>query len=554
MLALINLANGFAAEIDLDSRILAISDSAAALLDLPPEFLTNQRFFDLVHLEDVEHVQNGLAQCLMQNDPVTATVRVLKGVAEQVWLDLKIIACHDEGPAPTFAVWGQDITEQKANQERLRDLALHDPLTGLGNRMMLEEHIARAISNGEKCGTQFTVALLDLDGFKRVNDSLGHGVGDELLISAAQRLTNVLHKEDSVIRMGGDEFIIILNGAFNTERLRVIARHMLAAIERPFKVQSKFLYITTSIGMAIYPDHGASKTELLKNSDLAMYQAKGSGKNTFVIFDKTMADHQAMALSLESDMIEGFGNGEFCLHYQPICDAADNTVRGVEALMRWTRDGEMIPPAKFIPLAEQSTFINLLGEWALRTACMQLADWEARGIHVDYMAVNVSPKQFMSPLFYKAVKQALDASRISGDRLMLEITESTLATNPMHAIEVMDELRQLGVRFAVDDFGTGYSSLSYLKSFPLSVLKIDHSFIRDLPTSKSDQKIVSAVLGLARELELETVGEGIEVEEHLMILRDKGCTAVQGYLISKPVPARELEEKIATKALTLVKA
>jgi diguanylate cyclase (GGDEF)-like protein/PAS domain S-box-containing protein len=547
---LMNLANGLAAEIDLEGKLLAVSDTTAALLDYPREFLAHQVFFDLVHPDDVERVRSCLIDCF-KGTPSGATVRMMRSLTDLLWVQLKVVRCNDDNLSPTFAVWGTDITELKAGQEQLRDLALHDPLTGLGNRSLLKEHIARAISNGETHGTQFAVVLLDLDGFKRVNDSLGHVVGDELLKSAAGRLVSALRSEDVVTRMGGDEFVILLNGTSNPKTLHSVATRILTAIERPFKIQDMSLHVTTSIGLAVYPEHGTSEETLLKHADLAMYRAKDKGKNTVEVFDESMADEQSFSLSLESGMYEGFRNGEFCLHYQPICDPGTKSVRGVEALMRWNRAGRMVPPMEFIPLAEQSAFINLLGEWALRTACMQMAQWDKKGLQLQYMSVNVSPRQFMYQGFPKAVWQALADAGIAGDRLMLEITETTLAQNPTRATEVLGELSQLGVRFAVDDFGTGYSSLSYLKNFPLSVLKIDRSFIKDMPQSESDQKIVSAVLGLARELGLTTVGEGVETEEHRIMLHDKGCTAIQGYLVSRPLPSVELEEKLTTGVLSL---
>jgi diguanylate cyclase (GGDEF)-like protein/PAS domain S-box-containing protein len=555
--ALMTLANGLAAEIDLEGNILAVSDTTATLLDFPREFLTDQGFFDLVHPEDVERVRNCLIECF-RGAPTGATVRMLRGMTDLLWVQLKVVRCNEDSQRPTFALWGQDITELKAGQEQLRDLALHDPLTGLGNRTLLKEHIAKAIENGANAiangdaqGSQFAVVLLDLDGFKRVNDSLGHAVGDELLKSAAQRLVSVLRSEDVVTRMGGDEFVIVLNGPSNEKTLHAVATRILNAIERPFKIQDMSLHVTTSIGIATYPEHGSSEETLVKHADLAMYRAKGKGKNTIEVFNNAMADEQNFSLSLESGMFEGVQNGEFCLHYQPICDPLNKAVKGVEALMRWNRGGRMVPPAEFIPLAEQSSYINLLGEWALRTACMQMAQWDKKGLHLQYMSVNVSPRQFMYPGFPKAVWQAIADAGIAGDRLMLEITETTLAQNPTRATEVLGELSQLGVRFAVDDFGTGYSSLAYLKDFPLSVLKIDRSFIKDMPQSESDQKIVSAVLDLARAFGLTTVGEGVETEEHRAMLYEKGCTAIQGYLVSRPLPSAELEQKLMSGALSL---
>ena len=547
---LMNLANGLAAEIDLDGKILAVSDTTATLLDYPREFLAHQGFFELVHPDDVERVRSCLLECF-KGTPSGATVRMMRGLTELLWVQLKVVRCNDDNLSPTFAIWGQDITDLKAGEDRLRDLALHDPLTGLGNRTLLKENIARAIAEGEAHGTQFAVVLLDLDGFKRVNDSLGHAVGDELLKSAAERLVKSLRGEDVVTRMGGDEFVIILNGASNSKTLHAVATRILTAIERPFKIQDMSLHVTTSIGVAIYPEHGRSEETLLKHADLAMYRAKEKGKNTVEVFNDAMADEQSFSLSLESGMFEGFRNGEFFLHYQPICDPKTKSVRGVEALMRWNRGGRMVPPMEFIPLAEQSTFINLLGEWALGTACMQMAQWDKMGLPLQYMSVNVSPRQFMFPGFPKAVWKALADANIPGDRLMLEITETTLAQNPTRATEVLGQLSQLGVRFAVDDFGTGYSNLGSLKSFPLSVLKIDRSFIKDMPQSESDQKIVSAVLSLAQSLGLTTIGEGVETEEHRTMLLEKGCTGIQGYLVSRPLPSAELEDKLRAGALSL---
>ncbi|GAB3629334.1 cyclic di-GMP phosphodiesterase CdpA [Pandoraea terrae] len=549
---MVELTGGLSAHVTAEGRFLFIADTSLRFLEYSREYVDHASLFELTGIDDVPVVQEALAAAQTQG-PQHCTVRLLRGLTDRLWMQLHIALYSPRTrtlPA-TFVVRGVDITAQKDSEQRLRELALCDTVTGLGNRGYIQERIAGAIAHANDGGPNFAVALLDLDGFKKVNDSLGHDVGDQLLRAAGQRLVAQIRETDVAGRMGGDEFVLVLPGCDDEQALNGIMKRVLSAIQQPFQVGDQMLHLTTSIGVAFYPRHGTSDGTLIKHADAAMYCAKDRGRNGLYVYTDDLGDLQRKAFSLESAMFEAIHNGEFSLHYQPICDPVTLAVKGVEALMRWYPALGPVSPAEFIPLAEANGLINLLGGWALRAACMQLARWDTTRLGGLYMSVNVSAQQFHHPAFPSLVWQAIADSGVEGHRLVLEITESVLMRDPEQANLVLRELQTLGVRFAVDDFGAGYSSLGYLKRFPLSALKIDRSFVKDMPTSSNDRTIVTAVLGLARELGLSAVAEGVETEEQRQMLIDRGCDSIQGWLVSQALPANELEGAFASGSLHL---
>jgi len=541
------------AQTDAAGRFYFVADSSLAALDYSREYLTRSSLLEITFSADVAALKTTLEATAADGQLRTCTVRLLLGLVTPIWVQLKVAALSTKdalSPNAQLLVCGQDISEWKAAEAKLSNMLRSDPLTGVGNRTLMQERIEQAVESARRTNSQFAVALLDLDGFKKINDSLGHGVGDEFLRAVTGRLKAHFSGTSTVIaRMGGDEFVLLIQDARTLPAVKAQAQKVLALVHRPFYVEGRALQVSTSIGIALYPEHGTTETELLKHADVAMYRAKERGKNGFHLFNREMESSQARALSLELAMLEGVRNGQFDLHYQPICDPVTKQMRGVEALMRWCKDGENIPPSEFIPLSEANGLVNLLGEWSLRAACMQLSTWDQMGLGGLYVSVNVSPRQFHQPGFPNAVWSALAEANLPGNRLMLEITETALMVDPTQAAAVLSELRQLGIRLALDDFGTGYSSLSQLTRFPLAALKIDRSFVTNMTTSPENRAVVSVILGLARELKLTAIAEGVETEEERLELVAQGCDLIQGWLIAKALPAGELEAQVKSGRL-----
>jgi len=524
------------ARLSCEGYFVEASQGLLSLLGCSFEYLSSARLRDVTDSEDVAGLDRVLARLSGRTASAREriTVRMMKSVTQTAWVDLRFIR-DGEASGAGVLVAGRDITEDRKREEELLREAAHDPLTGLPNRTLLSARIDQAFAQTRRTGHGFALAVADLDGFKRINDSLGHGVGDTLLKLAAGRLKLVLRGIDTVARIGGDEFVLVLPEIETSEQIDGLARRIIEAMQPPFLVAENTLFVTLSLGFSLHPGHGADAHGLTHCADAALYRAKDLGRNRWQLFTPDLAAARSSYLDLEHAMFEAVRNGEFRLHYQPIAQA-DGTVVGAEALMRWPRPGgKMVSPVEFIPIAEANGLIDLLGAWALRTACMQVAHWDSEGLEGLSVSVNVSPRQFRHGNLTDQVRQALAESGIAPSRLVLEITEGVLVHDPEKAMVLLDTFKQLGVRIAVDDFGTGYSSLAYLKRFPLSSLKIDRAFVRDMGQSPSDRAIVSAVLGLARELGLQVVAEGVEDIEQLEFLRSKGCPLVQGYYIGRPV-------------------
>jgi len=515
------------------------SEGLVSLLGYSFEYLAAAHLRDVVDSEDVP----GLEQTLERlghaaGDRECVTVRMIKSVTQTAWVELRLIRDSEAGGGGVL-IAGRDLTEHRRREEELERAAAHDTLTGLPNRALLSARIEHAFAQHRRGGHGFALAVADLDGFKRINDTLGHAVGDALLRHVAERLKDELRGVDTIARVGGDEFVLVLPEIANCDQADGLARRLTESMQRPFLVGEHTLFVTISVGFALHPEHAPDADSLMRCADAALYRAKDLGRNRWQLFNQDLAARRIEYLKLEQAMFEAVRNGEFLLHYQPIAKT-DGTVVGAEALMRWDRPGHArVSPSEFIPIAEANGLITLLGAWALRTACMQAVHWDGVGLKGLSMSVNVSPRQFRHGDFFEQVRQALSESGIDPPRVVLEITEGVLLQNPEHARAVLDSLKGLGVRIAVDDFGTGYSSLSYLKRFPLSSLKIDRSFVHDMAKSVNDRVIVSAVLSLARELGLQAVAEGVEDIDQLSFLQEKDCPLVQGYYIGRPMAAAQ---------------
>jgi diguanylate cyclase (GGDEF)-like protein/PAS domain S-box-containing protein len=489
---------------------------------------------------DTPAIDMVISQALESHQPAKTNVRI-KTPANALWVELQVTVYEaDDGSAELLAV-GRDISGQQATEERLRHMATHDALTGLPNRSLLSDRIRMAIAQARRTGRGFSVVALDLDGFKKVNDALGHPVGDALLRVAALRLSETLRDVDTLARVGGDEFVAVLPGAVSEGEIQVIARRMISTMQLPFEIQGHTLYVGTSIGAAVFPEHGDSEVKLLAHADTAMYRAKETGKARCVVYNHEKFTQPEHDVSMEAAMFQAVRDGEFLLHYQPIVDARTRQIMGFEALMRWGRPGQgMVSPAQFIPMAESNGLINLLGAWALKAACVQIKRFEEVAGRPLYVSVNVSPRQFRNDQFLDIMDEAIRLSGLEGPQLLLEITEGILMSDPEHAETLLNAMTARNVRIAIDDFGTGYSSLAYLKRFPIATLKIDRAFIKDLPTSVKDVAICNVVLSLASHLNLSTVAEGVENEEQLEFLAAHGCGLIQGYLTGRPLLPEEI--------------
>ncbi|MBR0702373.1 GAF domain-containing protein [Bradyrhizobium diazoefficiens] len=452
-----------------------------------------------------------------------------------------------------FAVENFDRADAK-NQadERIEYLASHDSLTDLPNRETFNALLRQAIATAERHDHRFAVLFIDLDRFKVINDSLGHEAGDLLLLEVANRLRGALRASDVVARLGGDEFVVILDQCGEIDDVQHIATEILAALAQPMELAGHECHTTASIGIAMYPANGSDAQTLTKNADMAMYLAKEDGKNGYRFFSKEVKTQSIERLSLESALRRALERGQFSLNYQPKVEMETGQITGVEALLRWNHpELGNVSPAQFIPLAEETGLIVPIGRWVLNEACAQAMAWQRRGLLPLSMAVNLSPRQFADEHLLQDVDEAVAASGMSPVLLQLEVTESMMMRNVGRALKVLDAIQSRGIRLAIDDFGTGYSSMSLMKHFPIDTIKIDRSFVRDLPQDSEDQAIAQAIISMGKALGMTVVAEGVENAEQEAFLRTHGCDEMQGFLISKPVPAREMAELLRPMVLPI---
>jgi len=455
-----------------------------------------------------------------------------------VWLTVS--AYRDaSGQVLNYVGIESDISERHAAQERIRQLAYYDPLTGLPNRTLLQDRVGQALAVAERDGRQAAVLFVDLDHFKKINDSLGHSAGDQMLVQVAQRLLACLRRMDTVARLGGDEFVVLLSEV-TLAGATDVARKILASVARPYLIDGHELSVTPSLGISLFPQDGRDFESLLKHADTAMYLAKESGRNAYQFFASDMNVVALERLVLENSLRQGLERGEFVLYYQPQVNASSGRIVGAEALIRWRHpELGMVAPGKFIPVAEASGLIAPIGEWVLREACRQNREWQLAGLAPICVAVNISAAQFRGGRLEDSVREVLAATGLAPGCLELELTESTVMSDADATVEALRRLSAMGVKLAIDDFGTGYSSLSYLKRFPIDKLKIDQSFVRDIVTDPDDWAIATAVISMGHSLRLGVIAEGVERAEQLEMLRRQGCDEVQGYYFSVPLPAAE---------------
>ena len=435
----------------------------------------------------------------------------------------------------------QDITERKLQEKRIEYLANHDALTGLPNRNLLADRIGQLISHARRTGLFLAVLVLDLDRFKFVNDSYGHPVGDALLQAVALRLQHAVREGDTVARLGGDEFVLLLADLADGNTAEEVVQKVIAAFIAPFRLVGHELHISTSVGVSVFPSDGDNDEKLLKTADAALYCAKDKGRNGYQFYNRKMGVLLEERAEIEQALHQALARRELELHYQPKVDLRSGQIYGMEALVRWRRpEIGLMPPDRFIPLAEQTGLIIPIGEWVLRTACAQLREWHANGFPHLTMAVNVSARQFRQVNMPALVQEVLDVSDIGAEYLELELTESLLMQDREIVVPALEELKRIGVTLSLDDFGTGYSSLSYLKQFPIDIIKIDQSFIRDVTDSVDGASLTKSIIAMAKSLHMTTVAEGVETAGQLNFLNTHHCDAMQGYYFSRPLPSADI--------------
>jgi len=519
---------------------------------------------DSVHQLDREFVEASIRQTLEKKSPSRFDFRVLLGGAVERTLHAELVPVLDEHANPVVLTGTvQDITERKRAEEQIRQLAYYDALTGLPNRRFFLQQLEQALHHADRHDRMLAVLFLDLDRFKRVNDTLGHGMGDKLLQDVADRLLRCVRKTDCVVagdaeqegppslvsRLGGDEFTILLSDIEHFQDVAKVARRILDAVSIPFALEGQEVFISTSIGISLYPFDACNAGDLIRNADGAMYQAKEQGRNGYQIYDESMNAKALERIILESQLHRALKEEEFTVFYQPQVCSVTGKVVGLEALVRWqSKDRGMVEPGRFLPLAEETGLVIPLDEWVMEKACRQHKSWMDAGLPPVTLAVNISGQHFAKKDLLDTVVRVLNCTGMEPTLLELELTEGVLMAHTEKTISTLLALKERGVRLAIDDFGTGFSSLSYLKRFPLDVLKIDRTFIKDIITDPDDAAITRATIEMAHTMKLQVIAEGVESEAQLGFLRLNRCDVYQGYLFSRPVPPQEIPAMLASRS------
>jgi diguanylate cyclase (GGDEF)-like protein/PAS domain S-box-containing protein len=476
-------------------------------------------------------------------------VRRKNGESYPAWLVMNAVRDH-QGEISHFIAISLDISERKANEQRIHYLAHNDVLTGLPNRYLCGDRLQLAIQQARRNGGRAAVLFIDLDRFKHINDSLGHHAGDGLLVSVAGRLADAVRDGDTVSRLGGDEFVVILNNVANAEETgKLVEQRLIPSIQRAHMIDGVELFISCSIGVAIYPDDGADQETLMRNADSAMYQAKKLGRNNAQFFTEEINQRVIKRLHLESDLRHVIERHELQLHYQPRIDAATGALAGVESLVRWHHPVEgLILPARFIPVAEESGQIVAIGAWIVREACRQHRAWRTQGLGTIPVSVNLSALQIKDDKLINLLREAVEEFDLQPGQIELEVTESILMDNVDETIARLQRIKQLGFLISIDDFGTGYSSLNYLYRFPIDKLKIDQSFIQDMHNAPHNLAVTKAIIGLGHTLGLQVVAEGVEQAADVHLLKAAGCDELQGFYFSRPLPPADFAHWIGQRA------
>jgi diguanylate cyclase (GGDEF)-like protein/PAS domain S-box-containing protein len=537
----------------LDGRYLRVNPALAALTGYEVDELIGMGFADITHQEDLKSDLAAMEGLLSgELETYETEKRYVHAQGHVLWVQVNVTVVHDGDGAPLhFVAQTQDVTERKRAQAELAHQALHDPLTGLPNRLLFLDRLEVALAHLGRRDGAVAVLFLDLDRFKLINDSHGHEVGDQVLMEMAGRLRGLLRPSDTLSRFGGDEFTILCEEVSNDEDAVAVAERIADALAEPVPLVDREVFLSASIGIALGRDRAMSAGALLRDADAAMYGAKERGRSRYAIFDGAMRLRGAERLETETSLRRAIERGELRVHYQPEVDLATGRAVGVEALVRWAHpERGLVAPGEFIPVAEDTGLIVPIGEWVLREACRQAHEWQGKfGDEPLRMAVNLSGRQLADANLHDAVAAALADADLPPDLLCLEITESAVTEDPTRARVTLRAVKRLGVRLAIDDFGVGFSSLSQIRQLPpADEIKIDRSFISGLARNREDEAIVASVISLARSLEVETIGEGVETAEQADRLRDLGCDYAQGFHFARPAPAAEVGKLLAAAA------
>jgi diguanylate cyclase (GGDEF)-like protein/PAS domain S-box-containing protein len=533
--------------VDPEGTILYESPSVERLLGHSAGELIGTKLRDHLHPDDVDPVMESLTVDTEAIPSIEFRFRERGGMWRSLEATINNLA--DNPDVAGIVLNCRDITARKRDEATIRHLAYFDALTGLPNRILFNDRLAQSLAHARRRGEPgVAIMFIDLDRFKTINDTLGHGAGDDLLISAAKRLSQAIREEDTVARLGGDEFLFLLPGVTDVENAARVAQKILDLFGAPFHVADQELHVTTSIGISMFPDDGNDGETLIRNADTALYRAKEQGRNRYQLYAPAMNAIAFKRLVLENNLRHAADRNELALHYQPLVSLGSGEVVGVEALIRWNHpELGVVTPAEFIPMAEETGFIVPLTRWVLRTACTQMKAWHEAGVDVPSVSVNISPRRFNDCNLPGMVGDVLATTGLDGRHLSLEITESVMMENAEATINTLQQLKKHGIKISIDDFGTGYSSLSYLKRLPIDTLKIDQSFVRDIPMAHDDAAIAILIIAMAHNLNLSVVAEGVETSEQRSFLQSRSCDIIQGYLVSRPLKHGDLAEFLKKK-------
>ena len=540
-------------EVDLNGHCIFFNDSLCRITGYTREELSGASYKNITDEENSRIVFQAFHKVFKTGQPTEGfDWRIKRKDGTQSYIEASVSLQKTASGKPVgFKGIIRDITERKNIEQELQHLATHDTLTGLPNRLMVGQLLDHAIQSAHRYNRQLAVFFVDLDRFKTVNDSLGHDAGDRLLKEVAARLRQSLRHVDVVGRLGGDEFIILIEDFQDVKQLEILAHKILATVMQPMFLLGEECRVTASIGISVFPQHGRDEQSLMKNADIAMYFAKEEGKNNFQFYSENMHAMSSARLAIETNLRHAIERNELYLNYQAQLDFRTNEIAGVEALLRWNnRYLGLVTPTQFIPIAEETGLIVPIGRWVLRTACMQNVAWQKQGLPPVSMAVNLSLRQLMDETFLQDVRDILEETGLAPQLLELEITENMVMHSPARLIPVLTKIKALGVRLAIDDFGTGYSSLAQLKNFPIDSIKVDRSFIRNLPQDRDNKAITEAIINMGRSLNLTVIAEGVETKEQERFLRRKVCDEMQGFYFSKPLEPEQFAELLRQYSLS----
>jgi len=537
-------------EIDLTTKQAIWSDESYKIYGIEKGTpVSVNTFYSVLLPEYLIEAKQLLAQALQTNKlfKFTCKVRRQDGAIRDLLIHGKVI--HDANKQPLKLIGTtQDITEFVSLKEELKHQAYHDILTGLPNRTLFQDRIKQAIAHAKRNNEKFALLFLDLDQFKKINDSLGHHIGDQVLIEASKRFKKILREEDSLARLGGDEFTIILPNIKNEKSAATVAQKLLNSMNRPIEIPGHSLHISSSIGISIYPVDAQEKDDLIKYADTAMYKAKEDGRNNFQFYSADMTQNTLKKVMLENSLRAAIEEEQFCVYFQPQYRAEDEKIIGMEALVRWIHPHlGMVPPSEFIPFAEESGLIVAIDKIVMRKAIQTFGKWYKSGLNPGKLSLNLSMKQLAQNNFIIELLALIQEYDFNANWLELEVTEGEMMQNPEQSIKKLQRLSKIGIQIAIDDFGTGYSSLSYLKKLPLHKLKIDQSFVRGIPNDSDDVSITRAIIAIAKSLNLKLIAEGVETKEQKEFMLQEGCPFIQGYYYSKPLNATDMERLLHTQ-------